>query len=414
MQTDKLNFKQVFSWSLFDFANTGFHVIIMTVVYPVYFKNTIAHGNEAYWGRAVSLSMLLVAVLAPLLGAIADVGSRKKFFLGICTALAVGATFGLYFTWGLYLAMFLIVIANFGFEGGTVFYDALLPDIATPKDYAKVSGYGFAMGYLGSFIILGISMIFLQGTSTDTDIRTLIAIAGAFFALFCIPLFTNVKEQNNDILTQNPHKTDSFSYVISQGYKQLITTFKEIRNYKEVTKFLISFFIYNDGILTVILFASLFAESTLGFNTQERLVLFIVVQGSALLGSLFFGKLTNKLGAKKVIIITLLIWLAVVVAAFFVATKPEFFVVGIIAGIGLGASQSTSRTMMALLTPIDKRTEFFGFYDGFCGKASAIIGPLIFGEASNSFGQRNAILIIGCFFLLGIILLSRVKEVRVV
>lgn len=211
--------------------------------------------------------------------------------------------------------MVLIIIANFGFEGGTVFYDAILPDISEPKDYAKVSGYGFAMGYLGSFIILGISMYFLQGSPTDSDIRTLIAISGFFFAIFSLPLFFNIKENKSSTILKSS---------IAKGYKSVVNTIKEIKNYKEVNKFLIAFFIYNDGILTVILFASLYAESTLGFNTQERLVLFIIVQGSALIGSLLFGSLTNRFGARNVIIITLTIWVIVVISAFFVTTKPFF------------------------------------------------------------------------------------------
>ena len=190
----KQDFKKVLSWSFFDFANTGFYVIMMTVVYPVYFKNSLANGNEAYWGRAVSISMLLTALLAPLLGAIADAGNKKKLFLAALTIFTIAATFGLFFTWTLWIAMVLIIIANFGFEGGTVFYDAILPDISEPKDYAKVSGYGFAMGYLGSFIILGISVYFLQGSPTDSDIRTQIAISGFFFAIFSLPLFFNIKE----------------------------------------------------------------------------------------------------------------------------------------------------------------------------------------------------------------------------
>ena len=132
-----------------------------------------------------------------------------------------------------------------------------------------------------------------------------------------------------------------------------------------------------------------------------------------MIGSLLFGSLTNRFGARNVIIITLTIWVIVVISAFFVTTKPFFYIIGIVAGIGLGSSQSTSRAMMALLTPQNKRTEFFGFYDGFCGKASAIIGPLLFGEASNYFGQRKAILIIGLFFLFGILMISKVKDVRI-
>ena len=177
-------------------------------------------------------------------------------------------------------------------------------------------------------------------------------------------------------------------------------------------RFLIAFFVYNDSILTVILFAGIFAKETLKLQTGDLVTFFMIVQGSALVGSLLFGWITNYIGARQSIIITLGIWIGVVVAAYFITTADAFFMLGAAAGLALGSSQSSSRTMMALLTPEDKKTEFFGFYDGFFGKASAVIGPLIFGEVASRLGQRPAMLVIGVLFVLGIIMVLRVPDAR--
>jgi UMF1 family MFS transporter len=396
----------IFSWTLFDFANTGFYVIIITLVFPIYFKNVIAGGNEAYWGRAISTSMLLTAVLGPLFGSIADASNRKKYFLGLFTGACVAATAGLFFTGAgtIGLAVVLLVIANIGFEGGTVFYDALLPEISSEEYYARISGYGFAMGYFGSLIILLIVLPILSGSPTDFQTRSTFLIAAAFFALFSLPLFFGLKEEGE--------RQSAGSNPVGEGYRRLRQTFTHIRQYRSITRFLLAFFVYNDSILTVILFAGIFADKTLGMSTSELIYFFIIVQLSALIGSLAFGAITNRIGARRVIVITLLIWIGVVIWAYFIQSKGAFFMVGAVAGIGLGSSQSTSRALMALLTPYEKKTEFFGFYDGFFGKASAIIGPLVFGEVSAAFGMRPAMLVLGGMFLLGITLILRVPDIR--
>jgi UMF1 family MFS transporter len=395
----------IFSWTLFDFANTGFYVIIITLVFPRFFTNVIAGGNEAYWGRALSASMLITAILGPLFGSIADASSRKKLFLGLFTGACVAATAGLYLTGAgtLALAVVLIIIANIGFEGGTVFYDALLPEISSEKYYARISGYGFAMGYLGSLVMLGIVLPILSGTPSEATIRSTFLIAAAFFALFSLPLFLNVREQKEG---------NEQNISIIEGYRRLRQTFSHLRQYRSITRFLLAFFVYNDSILTVILFAGIFADKTLGMSQVELIIFFAIVQLSALVGSLAFAQITNRIGARQVIVITLLIWITVVVWAYFIQSKEAFYVVGAVAGIGLGSSQSTSRALMALLTPYEKKTEFFGFYDGFFGKASAVIGPLIFGEVASAFGQRPAMLVVGGLFLIGILLVLRVPDVR--
>jgi UMF1 family MFS transporter len=398
---------QIFSWTLFDFANTGFHIIVISLVFPVFFKNVIADGNEAYWGRTISASMLLTALIGPLLGSIADATSRKKLFLGAFTAACVAATAGLYFTGAgtLALAIMLVIVANMGFEGGTIFYDAFLPELVPETEYGTISGYGFAMGYLGSFISLALILPILEtGGGPAPDVRITFLIAAAFFGLFSLPLFLFVREAKSaSRLTESPLRV---------GYRRLRDTITHLRRFDAVKRFLIAFFVYNDSILTVILFAGIFADDVLKMTTAELVTFFMIVQGSALVGSLLFGRLTNRLGARQTIVVTLVIWIGVVVAAYFVMSKTGFYMVGAVAGMALGSSQSTSRAFMALLTPPERKTEFFGFYDGFFGKASAVVGPLIFGEISALTGMRTAMLVVGLFFALGIALVMRVPDVR--
>ncbi len=400
--------KTIFSWALFDFANTGFYVIVITFVGPNFFIPVLAGGNEAVWGTTISVSMLLTALIGPVLGSIADASGRKKFFLGIFTALCTLATAGLFWATGpalLGMAIVLVILANVGFEGGTIFYDAFLPEIAAEKDYARVSALGWGIGYVGSFLTLAAILPILIDDPSQAEVRSTFLIAAGIFFLFSIPMFLNVRERS---APATPGRRIS----LGEGYSRLRETISHLRNYRQVVRFLTAFFFYNDGILTVIFMASIFMKETLGFDMQQQITFFMIVQATALLGSLLFGRITDRIGARSTILITLGIWIAVVITAYFVVDTTGFFIVGGIAGLALGSSQSTSRTYMALLTPPDRKTEFFGFYDGFFGKASAIVGPALFGFIAVALGQRPAMLIIGVMFVIGAVLLLRVADVR--
>ena len=398
----------LFSWALFDFANTSFYVIIITLVFPVYFEGVLAGGNEAIWTRTISASMLITALIGPVLGSIADATNRKKFFLALFTIACIVATTGLYWVTGpsmLAAAILLLIIANVGFEGGTIFYDAFLPELATEKDYARVSAFGWGIGYVGSFLILAAILPILMGEPSQGEVRLTFLIAAGSFALFAIPMFMFVPEAARV-------RQASSTSPIRDGYRRLRHTFANLRSYKDIVRFLTAFFVYNDSILTVIALAAIFMKETLGFTMQEQIIFFMIVQATALGGSFLFGRVAERIGARGTIFMTLAIWIAVVVAAYFVQGTTAFLVVGGFAGLALGSSQSTSRTLMALLTPHDKKTEFFGFYDGFFGKASAVMGPLIFGEVAIRLGQRPAMLVVGVMFVIGMALLMRVPDVR--
>jgi UMF1 family MFS transporter len=401
---------QIAAWTLFDFANTAFSVIIVTVIYSRYFTNHVAGGQRWLWGLAVSLSMVFAAVLSPPLGAAADFSRSRKRFLLLFTAACVASTALMFFVGEgmILLGIALFVVANIGFEGGLVFYDAFLPGITSASSYGRVSGYGFAMGYLGALAVLLIVSWLLPDASDASyllHVRLSFVVAAAFFLIFSLPLFVFVHEP--------PQERKAPSSYIRAGIQEATLTFRALfvrREYPSIARFLIAFFIYNDGILTVIAFAALFAEHSLHMSDAAIITFFAVVQTSAILGSLVFGIITDSIGPKKTITITLLVWLAIAAGAYFVTTVAAFYVVALGAGVAIGSSQSASRSMMALLTPRSREAEFFGFYDGLCGKASAVVGPLVYGIVADLTDERAAVVAIGLFFLAGLILLQGVHE----
>jgi len=403
---------RIFIWTLFDFANTSFSILILTTAYSVYFREVVV-GNSAIgdflWGLAFSISMIVVALISPFLGAIADHCSNKKFFLFIFTYLCIVSTGLMFFVerGDVVLGMVLLILANIGFEGGLVFYDAFLPEITSERSYGRVSGYGFAMGYVGSFASLLFVYPFLKGEFTAenmTNVRLSFVIASLFFFVFSLPFFLLIKERKVDL-------SKDISY-FKVGLERVKSTFRNATRYKNIGNFLLSYFIYADGINTVIIFASIFARHTLNFSLVEILTFFLSVQSTAILGSVIFGIIADSIGQKKTLSITLLMWVATAIGAYFCTDKISFYIIGFIAGAAMGSSQSTSRSLMSKIIPPEKKTEFFGFYS-FFGKSSAILGPLVFGFVSSITGsQRIAVISVALFFVVGLILLQRVREER--
>ena len=404
---------KVFSWLLFDFANTSFSVIMVTFVFPLYFKNVICSGDpsgDALWGFSISLSMLIVALISPVLGAAADYSGKRKRFLFVFTLISVIATALLSLSGpGMAVAaVALFILANIGFEGGLVFYDAYLKEIATDKSVGRVSGYGFAMGYLGAFAILLLTKPLLNKgivLSNAPNVQLSFLAAAVFFGLFAAPIFLVLRDQQKEA-----RPAISFA-ALGSSIREVKHTVRHIMSYPDLVRFLLAYFFYNDAILTVIAFSSIYAQNTLGFTTGELIVFFMLVQTTAIAGSIIFGFVTDKIGPKRTIVITLLIWFVVVLAAIFADRKELFFYTGMLAGLSMGSSQAASRSMMARLTPREHVTEFFGFYDGTFGKASAIVGPLMFGLVSAYAGsQKAALASLLMFFTIGLLLMTRVKS----
>ncbi|MHB1685798.1 MAG: MFS transporter [Ignavibacteriaceae bacterium] len=400
---------RIFFWTLFDFARTSFSVIVITVIFSKYFSNYVTGGKVWLWGLAVSISMVITALLSPPLGAIADVSRNRKRFLLIFSAVTILST-ALMFNvqkGDILLGMILFILANIGYEGGVVFYDAFLPNITEKKNFGRVSGYGFAMGYVGALAVLLIIKILLPPQSSADYyfyIRLSFVVAAVFFLVFSIPLFLFVSEPEVGSRLRKD--------LIKNGIHKSAETLKAIfihKKYPSVSIFLLAFFLYNDAIITIIAFASIFASGLLKMTDAQIIYFFIIVQSTAIFGAFIFGIISDHIGPKKTITITLVIWLAVIAGAYFDTTIFGFYIVGLLAGLSIGSSQSCSRSLMALLTPKEREAEFFGFYDGLFGKSSAIVGPLVYGIVADLSNQRFAVLAIGFFFLAGLIILQRVE-----
>jgi UMF1 family MFS transporter len=398
-----LNKKHIISWTLFDFANSSYSAVIAAVVFPVYYVNVIV-GNETgrgdlWWGRAISVSMAVVALSSPFLGGIADFGGLRKRFLLFYTALSVLAVASLSILGkGMVIEGFLLIaIANLGMEGGLVFYNSFLPRIA-PRDYqGRVSAWGFMVGYAGSIISLLFALPLIQNGYFRA---TWFMIAG-FFAVCSIPAFLFLPKDTKEEYT--------LMHSAIRGLRLTLTTLREIARRKEPGKFLFSYLLYEDGVSTVIVFSSIFAATTLGFQPRELIFLYLAVQATALLGSLVMAKPIDLWGPKKVVMMSLVLWTSVAVTAFFVETKNHFWVIATCAGLGLGTVQAASRAFYTQFIPEGKEAEYFGLYS-LAGKSSAVIGPIIFGEISTTYGsQRPAILSVAAFFLIGLIILCFVR-----
>lgn len=387
--------RRILAWCLFDFANSAYSAVIVATVFGVYYVSQIV-GNEAglgdlWWGRAISVSLLGVVLTGPVLGAIADrAGRRKRFFIAF-TMLCVGSV-ALLTTLapGTVIQGFaLIALANFAFESAQIYYNAYLPDIAPPGRLGAVSGLGFAIGYLGSIIGLVVALPLVNAR----QFNLLWLLVAGFFVLFSIPAFLALPADR-----PQPDKQVSVTHIL-----------RDVLGDQQLRRFLLAYFVYFDGVETVIVFSGIFAATTLNFTTPEVIKLFLAVQFSALAGALLLAGPTDRWGAKRVITVTLWLWIGVAVGAYLAQTKLTFVAVAVTAGLGLGSIQAASRALMASLIPRGKESELFGFY-ALCGKSSSILGPLVFGAVSYLTGtQRAAVAAVGVFFVVGLILLQRVR-----
>ena len=395
--------KKIFSWCLFDFANSSYSAVIAAVIFPVYYT-TVVVGNESnqgdvWWGRAISLSMAIVALSSPFLGGIADYAKMRKKFLFFYTTLCVVSTALLFFVReGMVLKGFLlIVLANVGLEGGIVFYNAFLNDIVEKTHQGRVSAWGFGTGYLGSVIALIIGLIFIK-TGSINFVWPMVAL---FFILFSIPAFLFL-----------PSDEKSGAGIIGgarNGFKTTLSMFRKILLNKEQRRFLLAYLIYEDGVNTAIVFSGIFAATTLGFRPQELVGLYLIIQITALIGAFLMASAIDYWGPKKIVLLSLALWIVTVTAIYFLQSKLQFMIVASIAGLGLGTIQASSRAFFAQFIPDGSESEYFGVYS-LVGKSSAVMGPLLFGFISSlTNNQRPAVLSIALLFLSGLIVVQMVK-----
>ena len=399
--------KKVGAWALFDFANSVYPAVITTTLFSLFYADIVV-GNEGgrgdlWWGRAVSVSALIVAAAAPLLGAIADRGGARKklmlFYVGVCL---VGVAMMSTLEAGMVVQGFIIfIVANVGFESALVFYNAYLPDIAPPEKQGWVSGLGFGVGYLGSAIGLVMVLPFARGERWEV---VWFLVAG-FFLIFSVPAFLFLPADKKGDMT--------VPEAARWGLTHLKTIVGEVWRQRELRNFLLAFFFYIDGVLTIIVMAGRVATETFGFDQTGVIVLFLIVQFSALIGAFSLAKPTDRWGPKKVLNAVLVGWIMVSISAFFIQDPNVFYVLAIFAGLGLGSVQAASRSFLASLIPDGKEAEMFGFY-ALCGRSSSVLGPALFGYLAfvNSGNQRPGFLMLAGLFVLGLFLLQRVRDPR--
>lgn len=398
------------SWMMYDFGNSAFATTIMAAVLPVYYSNVAASGLEeglatSYWGYSQSIAVLIVAVLAPILGAISDFSAAKKKFLRFFAFMGIIASILLFFVGeGDYiLASVLFIIGSIGFSGGNIFYDGFLPEVTDKKDIDKVSAGGYAYGYVGGGILLTINILMILNPHwfglPDTVVATQLSFVsvGVWWFIFSIPLFKNMKEEKKVAVKRDK------SYV-AIGFTRVASTFREIKQYKQALIFLLAFWLYNDGISTIMRMATIYGAE-IGIAGNDLIVALLITQFVGIPFTFFFGWLASKITAKKALYITLVVYMVITVFGYFMISALQFYALAIAVGMVQGGAQSLSRSIFGRMIPDNKHAEFFGFY-GISSKFAAVFGPFIFAFVGQITGNsRYGILSLIFFFIAGIILL---------
>jgi UMF1 family MFS transporter len=420
--------REIFGWAMYDFANSAFATTILAVIFNQYFATVVAGGEKgveilgfnlhgaSFFTFSVAFSMVISAVISPLLGAVADASASKKKFLMVFCYTAILFTGLLYFVQAgnYWRGAIFFIIANIGFAGGNVYYNAFLPEISTDENIGRISGLGWALGYIGGGVLLAINLIMLKypgwlgfpaGYFTVQDCFLSVAF---WWLIFSLPTFLLLRERAQKTL---PSFGKSY---FAEGYQRLRHTFRRIRTFRELTKFLVAYLIYNDGIETVIIMASIFGAQVLGMETGEIILFFLMIQGIAFFGSIIFGFLADAMGSKRAVMISLGMWSLIVIWAFKLGIlwdpKTEYWILGVLAGLVMGGSQAASRSLQGIFTPDANSAEFYGFF-AVSGKFASVFGPLIYGILIAITGNvQSGILSVLLFFIVGMAILWTVNE----
>lgn len=407
------NKKSIWSWALYDWGNSAFATTVMAGFFPLFFKKYWANPENQdestfYLGLANSVGSIIVAALAPFMGAIADKGSAKKKFLFLFAFLGIIMTGGLWMVaqgnW--IMAILFYISATIGFSGGNIFYDSLLPSVASKDKVDYVSSLGFSMGYIGGGLLFLVNVIMylkpeLFGISDGpTAIKLSFLSVAIWWGLFSIPVFFFVKEPFVD-------ESVNLRKAITLGRLQLVDTFREIRNLKVVGLFLIAYWLYIDGVDTIIRMAVDYGMS-LGFPSSSLITALLMVQFIAFPATLFYGWLASKIGVKKSILIAISGYGIVTIFAYFMQEHWHFYALAATIGLFQGGIQALSRSLYSRIIPVKKSAQFFGFYN-MLGKFAAVIGPMMMGTVTLITGNiRFSILSLLLLFITGGYLLTRV------
>src|SRR5690554_14204 len=417
--------RERWAWYLYDFGNSAYASVVLLAVFAVYFKEQVVGGaaGSRLWGLSLGIAMLVVAVISPVLGAIADYSGAKKRALLFFTSLSCVATALLFFVrqGDIVLGMVFFILAEIGYRSAQVFYNALLPEIASPEEMGRVSGNGWAIGSVGGLVILLIVLPLIVLIGGQFVVRLSLVITALFFAVFSLPAWLWLSER------AQPKPLPEGETYLSVAMKQLGHTVRSVRRFREFIKFIIAFLVYNDGILMALDFAAIFGAVMFGMAQEQLIILIMILSVASIAGAYVAGLLAESLGSKRSLIISLLLMAVAVVAILFVKTVFAFFVIASLAGFALTGVQSVSRTMIGQFSPPGQSAEFYGFFS-VAGRTSSFIGPTVYGLlaagvaeramatmsplAAEQLGQRVAMGSVAVFLLAGLVLLLFVNEKR--
>lgn len=407
------------AWCFYDWANSAFPTVIVTFVFSAYFATAVAENKTlgtAQWGDALALSGLVIAILSPVLGAIADQTGRRKPWLVACTSITVVAAGLLWFVAPesdyVLMALVLFAVANIAFEIGQVFYNAMLPGIAAPGQIGRLSGFGWGLGYAGGLSCLIIALFgFVQADpapfgldkSQAEHVRIIGPLVAVWFAFFCWPLFAFVPDR--------PRSGQSVLAAARNGMATLVSTLRRVRDYRTIAWFLLARLFYVDGMNTMFAFGGIYAAGTFGMTVAEVIQFGIALNISAGIGAACFALIDDRIGARTTVVIALCGLIALGVPILFVEDVFWFWVIGVPLGLFMGPAQAASRSLMAHLAPAEIRTEMFGLF-AFSGKATAFLGPFVLGMVTLAAdSQRAGMATIVVFLSVGlIILLAKVRK----
>jgi len=408
---------EIWAWAMYDFANSGYTTVVLTAIFNAYFVAVVA-GNAPWatfaWTATLSLSYALVLITAPVIGAYADLRANKKRLLFVTTVGCVIGTAALALAGpgDLFAAVVCVVASNFFFCTGCDLVAAFLPELARGRNLGKVSGWGWSLGYIGGLLTLGVCLVYVSwaqaaGHAAVQFVPVTMLITAALFALASLPTFAILRER------AVPQPLPSGASLVASAFARLADTLRQAARYQDLRRFLVCIVFYQAGVQTVITLAAIYAEQAMGFNTQDTLMLVLVVNVTAALGAFFLGNVQDRLGHVPTIALTLAGWIATVLIAWMADTRPLFWIAANLAGLCLGASQSAGRALVGYLSPKARRAEFFGLW-GLATNLSSILGPITYGTVSwvSRGNHRFAMLITGAFFVVGLLVLHGVDARR--
>ncbi len=430
MVVDKILTKQAkkerWAWYLYDFGNSAYAGVVLLAVYSAYFKGQVVGGARGswLWGLSIGIAMLTVALISPILGTIADFSGSKKKLLFIFTSINIVFTALLFFVEAgdVFIGMLFFILAEIGYRSGQVFYNSLLPEISTQEDMDKVSGNGWAIGSAGGVVCLLIVLALITTIEGTLIVRFSLVFTAIFYAISTIPMWMWLKEKaKGNVL---PAGENYFGI----GYKRLRETIKSVRQYKEFLKFILAFLVYNDGVLMMLNFAAIIGAVLFGMDQTQLIIMMLIVQLTSVAGAYIFGVIADRSYSKNALIFSLGLMLICVVILIFVQNLTQFYILAGAAGFALTGVQSVSRSVVGQLAPLGRSGEFYGLF-AVAGRTSSFIGPTVYGYLAawaagwyvsqgqatllaEQNGQRLAVVSIGVFLVVGLVLLLRVKIPR--